>query len=256
MISIPRVKTPRASQPKPQYPIGMEIRIEVPARKQAQLERLQELFLATNEQLNLSALRTPEQCWNGNVLDSLSALSIPNLIPKKDPGKTPRLLDIGTGSGFPVFPLAICFPELQCFGIDSVGKKMKALEQIRQTMQVKNLTLITGRSEELAHHAWHREKCDIVTARAVAPLPTLIEFCSPFLLAGGIFVCWKSMQIDEELRSAAKAMQELHCTLETQYTYKIDDVWGQRQLLVFRKTAPVASTYPRAVGVPKKEPLL
>lgn len=209
------------------------------------------IFLEENTKLNLSALRTPELCWTGNILDSLALLDIVQELTAHSP--QPKLVDIGTGGGFPLLPLAICLPDLRLTGIDATQKKIDAIARMVSALDLRNIDLLCGRTEDLGHH--FREEFDIVTARAVAPINTLLEYCSPLAKVGGFVVLWKSMHIDEELKESLLARAELSCHLIKQYEYDLGGDWGKRQLLVFEKTAPLSKKYPRKRGVPKKEPL-
>lgn len=256
--------------------------MQLSADLEQQLRALMRVFLEENSNLNLSAMRTEESCWPGNILDSLAFLDLidQELLP------APRsLIDIGTGGGFPLLPLAITLKMTECTGLDSTAKKIEAIKRIVQAMQLPNVTLIADKAEVIGQEPMHRERYDAVTSRAVAPLATLLEYTVPLAAIGGCVVLWKSMHIDDELRASAGAQTQLHCRLE--YTHKytlggdwpanrsavpIDDSsahlrqgyggqpslregWGERQLLVFRKTEATPMEYPRMIGEPKKKPL-
>ncbi len=166
-----------------------------------------------------------------------------------------KLLDLGTGGGFPLLPLAICLPDTQCTGLDATEKKINAIKKIVQELGLRNVDLLTGRAEELGQDSRLREQFDIVTSRAVAPLNVLLEYCAPFVKTGGRIVLWKSLSIDEELTDSLLARAELSCHLIDQFRYTLPDGFGERQLLVFEKASALSKKYPRAVGVPKKNPL-
>jgi 16S rRNA (guanine527-N7)-methyltransferase len=220
---------------------------------ESKLRRLVEVFLAENAKLNLSALRTPEQCWMGNVMDSLPLI---DLLPKLNTNNEHlRILDIGTGGGFPLFPLAIALPQTELIGMDATRKKIDAVGRIAEAMELTNALLITGRAEELGHDPDLRESFDIVTARAVAPINTLLEYASPFTQPLGHIVLWKSLHAEEELHESLLARAELSCHLIMQHEYDLGGDWGTRQLLIFQKTATLSRKYPRGVGIPKKDPL-
>ncbi len=224
---------------------------DLPTAAMAQGEQLKQLmtaFLEENSKLNLSALRTPEMCWPGNILDSLPILDVLPASPLK-------IIDIGTGGGFPLLPMAVCRPEWICTGLDSIEKKINALDRIIRAIDINNCDLICGRTEELGHEKRYREQFDAVTARAVAPINILLEYCSPFCKPGGKVILWKSLKIDDELNDSLLARAELSCHLSAQHEYTLPGTWGTRQLLIFDKTSALSSKYPREVGVPKKEPL-
>ncbi len=221
---------------------------------EAKLRQCQALFLQENAKLNLSALRDPQQCWIGNILDSLALLHrLDALFPVKQ--KSFSLLDVGTGGGFPLLPLAIARDDLLCTGLDATRKKVDAIDRIVSALRLANVKLITGRSEEMAHKQQHREHFDIVTARAVAPLNVLLELCAPFARLNGILVFWKSMHIADEQRASLTAAKALGCELLEAHRYELPEGFGERQLLIYRKIAPTDRRYPREVGVPKMDPL-
>lgn len=220
--------------------------------QQERLLKLRDIFLEENKKINLSAFRDADSVWNGNILDSLplleylSALSTQHL----------ALLDVGTGGGFPLLPLAICLPDTKLTGLDSTQKKLDAIQRMADHLELENANLISGRAEELGHDPQYRDQFDIVTARAFAPLNVLIELCAPFVKKGGHLVAWKSMKIDEELKDSLLARAELSCHLVDTLEYDLPAGWGKRQLLIFEKTAQTPKKYPRDTGVPKKNPLL
>lgn len=225
----------------------------IDAQTKERLETFTKLFLEENANINLSALRTYDQCWVGNVLDSLALIDIlDSLFVMK---RERAVLDIGTGGGFPLFPLAIVRPDIQFVGIDAVRKKIDALERIKSKLNLTNVKLIVGRSEELAHHPELRERFDIVTARAVAPLSTLLEYSVPFATIDGKCVFWKSMRVADEQRESVTALKALHAKLRMAHEYELPADFGKRQLLIYEKNAQTEERYPREVGLPKKKPL-
>ncbi|MDP6562096.1 MAG: 16S rRNA (guanine(527)-N(7))-methyltransferase RsmG [Candidatus Peribacteraceae bacterium] len=232
--------------------------------QQHRLRELQKVFLEENQKLNLSAIREPEAVWIGNISDSVVALDL-EIFQKSDL----KILDIGTGGGFPLLPLAICKPDSHFTGLDSTQKKLDSITRMTDALELSNVHMLAGRCEQKGRDTQHRESYDIVTARALAPLNVLLEFCAPFVKRGGFIVAWKSMKVDTELEESLLARAELSCHLVDSYTYDLDTTglptvdpakqgegWGKRQLLVFEKTSETNAKYPREVGIPKKNPLL
>jgi 16S rRNA (guanine527-N7)-methyltransferase len=220
----------------------------------ASLQKLVQIFLQENENINLSAFRTVEHCSIGNVEDSLAFVSALeqgsiNISPPK------MIIDIGTGGGFPLLPLAMAFPEAQCHGIDSIKKKLDAIMRIALEMEINNLHFHCGRLELFGHNPLLREQADIVTARAVAEIPVLLEYAVPLLKVGGLCAFWKSSHYADELASSLNAQKILHCQFIGKYDYDLGDEWGKRTILFFQKKAPTSEKYPREVSVPKAEPL-
>lgn len=217
---------------------------------QDRLNALTTRFLEENGKLNLSALRTPEACWAGNVLDSLPILDLPEF------KEVQTLLDVGTGGGFPLLPIAVARPNVKVTGLDATQKKIDAIGRIAADLELHNVTLLGGRAEDLARDQRYREKFDCVTARAVAPLVTLLEITAPFVRPGGILVLWKSLHIEAELEQSLFARSALSTHLVRTERYTLPGDWGERQLLVFAKSAPIHKRFPRENGLPKNKPLL
>ena len=228
----------------------------LPRDKEPALRHLVEVFLAENAKLNLSSLRTPDAAWTGHILDSIALLEIlPFLEEKIRTQKLNRLLDIGTGGGFPLLPLAIALPETQCHGLDATGKKIFAVKRMLKEIHLSNVSRHTGRCEELAHDPELRATFDVVTARAVCGIAELLEYAIPFLRPHGCLVLWKSLSAGEEITQSAHAQKVLLAPLIHHHRYELPEPFGVRQLLVFQKEHPTDPRYPRPVGVPKKSPL-
>lgn len=213
------------------------------------LLKLRDRVLDENTRINLTALRDAEKCWIGNVLDSLPMLEIVEKI------RNPKtLLDVGTGGGFPLLPLALSMPGARWTGLDSTGKKIEAIRRIAADEGIA-VDLVIGRAEDVARDAVHREKYDVVTARAVADLSVLLELASPFAKVGGFVVLWKSLKADDEIARSTKAQHELHIPLAFSHAYELPGDFGGRQLLVFRKGSATPRVYPRPTGIPGTKPL-
>ncbi len=221
--------------------------------QERRLRQLVEVFLREAATINLSAMRTPEACWGGNVLDSLALLDLLPAISM--PPRSIRALDVGTGGGFPLLPLALCLPDWDLVGLDATAKKVAAVRRIAAAAGLGNVSLVTGRAEALGEDPRYREDFDLVLSRAVAPLPVLLEYTSPFARPGGHLVLWKSLHIEEELEESGYAQAELAVRLERQHRYVLPGGLGERQLLCFSKHARLSGRYPRGVGVPGKDPL-
>ncbi len=235
------------------------LRMDLP--NEQRLHDLMKIFLKENEKVNLSAFRTEQACWTGNILDSLSLLeTLPKLFtfpvrPRPGGHFSLSILDIGTGGGFPLLPLALNLPNIHFTGLDSTQKKIDAVQRIADAMDLKNVELIGGRAETLGHDRKYREQFDSVTARAVAEINVLLEYCSPFVKPGGKIILWKSLDVDQELKDSEKAQKEFHCTLKDRHVYELPGDFGKRQLLIFEKTSKISAKYPRAIGLAKKKPI-
>jgi 16S rRNA (guanine527-N7)-methyltransferase len=209
-----------------------------------QLSMFVTLFLKVNQRMNLSAVRDAEGVWMRHVFDSL--LLLPFL--KADPDQ--HALDLGSGGGFPGLVLAIVRPDMGWTLVDSVGKKARFLEETSTALGLTNTRALSDRAEVLGQSEDHRELYTLVTARAVARLPVLLELTVPLLKVGGHLLAMKGEQADLELKEAKRAIDVLHVSLKRRTEQP-----GGGILLDFRKNRPTSHHYPRAVGVPGQKPL-
>lgn len=203
-----------------------------------------DILLQGNKQFNLTAIDNYEDAVVKHIADSLAAAPfiMPNAV----------MLDIGSGGGCPAIPLKIVHPNLQVTLIDSVGKKVDFLNKAISALALKGAVAIKTRAEELCRTD-KRESFDVVTARAVAALPVLLELASPLLKVGGLFIAYKGDN-KEEFASAKTAAQLLNCKLTTPYDYILDNQYA-RTVLIYQKTAPIAHIYPRPYAKIQKYPL-
>lgn len=219
----------------------------ISSEQEKNLRDLVKAFLVENAKVNLSSHRTEDACWKNHIEDSLPFFDIPGLT-------YASVFEVGMGGGFPVLVLAVMQPEKKFAGLDAIRKKVDAVKRITEKMGIENMHCIVGRAEDAGRDMKLREAFDCVIARAVAPLPELLEYCSPFTNVGGAIVLWKSLNIADELAAGKRAAVKLGCAFKTSFEYG-NETLGQRQLLVFRKEKPVGKDYPRPVGAAKKNPL-
>lgn len=208
------------------------------------LETYLNILLQANKQLNLTAIDNYEDAVVKHIADSLvgAAFVAPNAV----------MLDIGSGGGCPAIPLKIVHPDLQVTLIDSVGKKVDFLNSAIASLSLSGAVAVKARAEELCRTN-KRESFDVVTARAVAALPILLELASPLLKVGGLFIAYKGDN-KEELASAQAAAKLLNCKLIDRYDYILDDKYA-RTVLIYQKVAPTAHIYPRPYAKIQKYPL-
>ena len=213
-----------------------------------QIERLVAAFLLENSAINLSAIRDEAGVREKHVADSLAARALLHSLQLEEGRKA---LDIGSGSGFPLLPLAIAFAGCKWHGLDSVGKKLAAIERMAGECGISDLVLHHARAEEAGHLPELREQFALVTARAVAPWPVLVELATPFVSVGGYFLAYRGPENDtDDIPLAAKL--NLKFVQKQAYTLATGE---QRTLWLFCKTALLPKRFPRAVGIPKKQPL-
>lgn len=212
------------------------------------VERFVALLLEANARMNLTRVVEPGAVARLHLLDSVAALPIlDGLAPR-------RALDLGSGGGVPGIPLAIARPDVRWTLLDSVGRKVEALQTFVAALGLTSADPVADRAEILARHADHRAAYDLVTARACAALPVLVEYALPFLRIGGSLLAWKGAVADGELRAGAGAAELLGGETPEQRLTGIPTL-GEHRFVVVRKARPTPSRYPRRPGEPSRRPL-
>jgi 16S rRNA (guanine527-N7)-methyltransferase len=211
-------------------------------RQRELLSEYLDLFLHSAQLFNLTAIRDRAEAWDRHVIESL------RLLPLLGPGTS--LIDVGSGGGLPGMVLAIARPDLAVTLLEATGKKARFLEQTGRTLALENLTVLCQRAESAgAAKSAHRERFDIVTARAVAPLRVLLELTVPFARPGGLVLAVKGEKAADELVAAASALRELHVAHEQTVRQPTASV------VLLRKRAATSAKYPRRAGEPTRSPL-
>ena len=190
-----------------------------------------------NEKINLTAITDPQEICVKHFADSLSVLA------KVEIPQDTKLIDVGTGAGFPGLALKIARPDLRVTLLDSTKKKLMVLDDISQKLEL-DVELLHKRAEEAGQSRPYREQFDIATARAVANLAVLSEYCLPFVKVGGRFLAMKSAKTQEELAGAKKAIGQLGGRVETVHTLQLETA-GERTILELKKQSPTPAQYPR-----------
>ncbi|MBD5105512.1 MAG: 16S rRNA (guanine(527)-N(7))-methyltransferase RsmG [Lachnospiraceae bacterium] len=208
-----------------------------------------ELLIEWNSFMNLTAITEFDQVIKKHFLDSLS------LVKAYDLSKESNIIDIGTGAGFPGVPLKIAFPHLKITLLDSLNKRIKFLNEVKDKLALANLETLHGRAEDFAKPEKLREKYDLCVSRAVANLSTLSELCLPYVKVGGRFISYKSEKIKEESIAAKKAIGILGGEVEKQVEFTFSDEELYRNLFVIKKIKSTPKKYPRKAGLPGKEPI-
>lgn len=205
-----------------------------------------DVLLETNKVMNLTAITDPADVATLHFLDSAALLTLADFTGK-------RVVDVGTGAGFPGMPLRILEPSIKLTLLDSLGKRITFLQGVCDRLGLKNVECVHARAEEFA--VQHRESYDIATSRAVASLPLLAELSLPLVKIGGYFLPMKSVDSDEELTSAARAIRTLGGQLVDVKDYRIPGTEVTHRLVVIKKVSPSPGKYPRAFAKIKKAPL-
>lgn len=217
------------------------------------------LMLATNEHTNLTRIVAPAEVAVKHFVDSLTVLAaVPDL------AEGARIADVGTGAGFPGLALKIARPDLRVTLLDSLGKRLTFLGEVVAELGLKDVALVHARAEDAGRDPAHRDAYGLVTARAVAALPTLLEWCGPLVRVGGRFVAMKSGAADEELAAAADAARALNLRPagrrhDTAVTLPAvpgsDEEPPARRLLTYEKAGQTPKVYPRRPAEIKAKPL-
>lgn len=223
--------------------------IQLSARQLAALDRYQQLLLEWNSVHNLTAIRAAEEMRVKHFLDSLSlALVLRGGIPA-------RMVDVGTGAGFPGLVVKILYPQVQLTLIESVSKKLEFCQLVVQALDLEGVTFLHERAEKAGSDPQHREAYDLAVARAVANLPVLAEYLLPLVRRGGLMVAMKGETAPAEAHSAEHAIRLLGGHLRKLLPVTLPGVAEQRYLVVIDKLAPTPEGYPRRTGIPNKRPL-
>lgn len=207
-----------------------------------------EILIEWNKVMNLTAITDFSEVINKHFIDSLS-------IVKAIQPENQKILDLGTGAGFPGIPIKIAFPETEILLLDSLNKRIQFLNEVIKLLELDKITALHGRAEELGHQVQYREKFDICTSRAVAKLSTLSEYCLPFVKKQGYFIAYKSGKALEELDNSSKAIKLLGAKVESKIEFKLPDTDIERTLILIKKIEKTNNKYPRSSGKPTKEPL-
>lgn len=209
-----------------------------------------ELLTEKNKVMNLTTITDFSEVVNKHFLDSLMFIKAVD-----DINQIERVMDIGTGAGFPGIPIKIAFPHLKVTLLDSVHKKVCFLQEVIQNIGLHNIEAIHGRAEDLGHDANYRESFDLVVSRAVSALPALTEYCLPFVKVGGCFLSYKAENVMEELTAAKKSIQVLGGVLQCSICLPIPGTEIVRTIVGIKKEKPCGKKYPRKAGVPTKTPI-
>ena len=170
--------------------------------------------------------------------------------------KIQSVIDIGTGAGFPGIPLKIAFPHLKVVLLDSLNKRIKFLDAVIEELGLENISTIHGRAEDFAKKKEYREQFDLCVSRAVANLATLSEYCLPYVKVGGMFIPYKSGEIDEEVKGSKKAVKVLGGEIEDVVKFELPGTDIGRSFVKIHKVKNTAKKYPRKAGMPSREPIV
>ncbi len=244
------------------YDEARALGLNLTAQHRALFQTYYEELIAWNRYTNLTTIIDFRQVQIRHFLDALACL----LILKRDNDKkvsqidcttlnSRRVIDVGTGAGFPGLVLKIVCPGLQLTLLEATRKKVDFLQAVVRRLELEEVQAVWARAEEAGRDAMYREQYDIAVARAVAGLPVLVEYALPFCRVGGVFIAQKGAHIEEELEQSRYAIQVLGGRLREVQSYELPTLDEPRTLVVIEKVYATPKEYPRRPGVPAKKPL-
>lgn len=207
---------------------------------------------STAKDVNITAVRDPDAIELRHLLESLvllDAIEDDNLLPEGA-----RVIDIGSGAGLPGLPFKIARPDIDLTLLEAVGKKCAFLRDTSAALALEGVTVVEGRAEEAGRNSLHREQYDLAIARAVAPLPVLLEYALPFLKVDGCLVVTKGSAAPRELDESQAALSALRAAVDSVRPFEPPDLTPQT-LIIVRKTGAIPDRFPRRTGVPSRRPL-
>ncbi|MGJ7920610.1 16S rRNA (guanine(527)-N(7))-methyltransferase RsmG [Neobacillus sp. LXY-4] len=202
-----------------------------------------------NEKMNLTAITDKESVYLKHFFDSISASFY------FDFTQPLTICDVGAGAGFPSIPIKIAFPNIHVTIVDSLNKRIHFLEHLANELKLENVRFIHDRAETFGQNPLHREKYDVVMARAVARMSVLTELCLPLVKVGGTFIAMKAQSAAEELTAAKKAITEMGGKLESVHSFILPIEESERNILIVEKVKSTPKKYPRKPGTPNKTPI-
>lgn len=210
------------------------------------LYKYMQILLEENEKINLTAITDPYEIIVKHFVDSIS---IEQFIEEKS-----KAIDVGTGAGFPGLAMATYREDINFTLLDSLNKRTEFLKKVVREINIKNVNVIWGRSEDFGKNSEYREMYDVATARAVAPLNVLLEYLIPFIRVGGICICMKGPSYKDEIINAENALKKLGGEIKEIKTISIENM--EREIVIVEKKVKTNSIYPRKAGIPSKKPIL
>lgn len=221
--------------------------VELDNKQKEKFYNYMKLLLRWNENINLTAITEPKEVLQKHFIDSLTIMPY---IQKDD-----KVIDVGTGAGFPGIPLKIAKENIEVTLLDALNKRLNFLNEVINKLELSNIETLHLRAEEAGKNKDLREKFDISVSRAVAPLTVLVEYLLPLVKVNGKCICMKGSNIEEEIKNSKKAIKILGGKIETIEEFTLPDSEIKRNIIIIRKVITTPNKYPRKPGTPSKEPI-
>lgn len=215
--------------------------------QEERFKKYESLLIEWNKKMNLTAITEHDEVILKHFVDSISILKYIN--------NDCKIIDVGTGAGFPGIPIKIMNESVDVTLMDSLNKRINFLNEVITDLELKRIKAVHARAEDLARNAEYREQFDFATSRAVANLRTLLEYMLPFVKVGGYCICMKGPNVEEEIKMASKALKVLGGRIEKVDNLILPDSNIERNIIVIRKINKINLKYPRKAGVPAKDPI-
>lgn len=226
-----------------------QLHIPLTEKQREDFDLYHRLLLEWNEKMNLTAITDPAEIAVKHMIDSLSCCD--GTVFKRGA----RIIDVGTGAGFPGLPLKIWREDIRLTLLDSLNKRVSFLKAVVEELKLKNVENVHGRAEDAGKNGLYREQYDVAVSRAVARLNILCELCLPFVCVGGYFVALKGAKYREEAEGSARALQLLGGKIEKIKLVKLPGLDDARAVIYIKKIKNTGKLYPRKAGTPEKSPL-
>ena len=223
--------------------------VKIDEKQLAMFEIFYDYLVAENEKYNLTAITEKTDVYVKHFIDSVLIQNLSFDFSNK------KMIDIGTGAGFPLIPLKIMNPNLYINGLDSLNKRVSFIKSVCDQLDLTGVGLIHGRAEDFGQDKKYREQYDFAVSRAVAELRLLLEFVMPFVKVDGYFLAYKSIKTKTELEEASNALIQMKSKLIDTVEFMLPNDCGKREIMVIQKYGHIDKKYPRKAGVPKKSPL-
>lgn len=227
--------------------LAKEINLDIDKSKIVKFYEYMNLLLEWNEKINLTAITEQNDIILKHFIDCLTI--------KKYLKDNDKIVDIGTGAGFPGIPLAIMSEANKFTLVDSLNKRVNFLNDVKEKIDLKNIEAIHSRAEEFGQNKIYREKYDIAVSRAVANLSVLLEYLLPTVKVGGKIICMKGSQVQDEINEAKYALKELGGVIKLTDEFCLPETDMKRNIIVIEKIKNTPKKYPRKSGTPSKQPL-